>query len=95
MKKSLLFLLFLCLISLQNVYAESGLPLVARGAGRTLFSVLEIPKEMIVHGGQAFPLGLVGGVIGGTMKAVAGTVVGAVDMARGAAPYAKYGLLAL
>lgn len=61
-----------------------------RGVARTIFSVLEIPKDMIVNSPKAFPLGLIGGTLAGTMKAVTGTVVGAVDIARGAAPYAKY-----
>ena len=72
-----------------NAHA-GGIPLIMRGVGRTLFSVFQIPKDMITHSTQAFPLGLVAGTVGGTMKAVAGTVVGAVDIARGAAPYAKY-----
>ena len=73
----------------SRAYADS-VGLISRGAGRVIFSVFEIPKAMITYGTQTFPLGLVAGTVGGTMKAVAGTVVGAVDMARGAAPYAKY-----
>lgn len=98
MKKRLL--LFLVLVFLgssllpKSAHAD-GIPLIARGIGRTLFSVLQLPKDMIQNGGQAFPLGLVTGAISGTMKAVAGTLVGAVDIARGAAPYAKYAAIAM
>lgn len=84
----ILLLMLICFFS-PSAYA-GGIPLIVRGVGRTLFSVLQIPKDMIVNSPKAFPLGLIGGTIAGTGKAVVGTIVGAVDIARGAAPYAKY-----
>lgn len=85
-----LALWLLCgLVACPQAHA-GGIPLIMRGAGRTFFSVFQIPKDMITYAPKAFPVGLVAGTVTGTMKAVAGTVVGAFDMARGAAPYAKY-----
>lgn len=71
--------------------ASANIPLIARGLGRTLSAVFSLPASMMadsVRGG--FPLGLIMGTVRGTMQAITGTVVGAIDMARGAAPYAKY-----
>lgn len=81
--------LFCLLIGASPVYA-GGIPLIVNGAARTFFSVLQLPKEMLDSGSQSFPFGLIGGAITGTAKAVGGTIGGAADMARGAAPYAKY-----
>lgn len=74
-------------------YAATGddLYLVFRGAARTLFSVVEIPRSIIENPGQVpFPVSLVTGTLAGTVKTVTGTLMGASDMVRGAAPYAKY-----
>ncbi len=85
---TLLFSLFLIYASLPPAYADMNM--VAKGAGRTLYSAFSIPREMIGNAGTAFPLGIVAGALDGGMKTVAGTVIGASEMARGAAPYAKY-----
>lgn len=87
--------LVLAALPVRPVYAGGNPALIARGLARTLFSVLEIPGGMIANAPRAFPIGLVAGTIGGTMKAVAGTIQGAVEIARGGAPYAKYAALAL
>ena len=94
-KKRLWILLIAGFIAFSPCAYADGIPLIARGLGRVIFSVLEIPKEMITRSTQAFPLGLVAGTLGGAVKAVSGTLVGAVDIARGAAPYAKYAVFAL
>lgn len=74
------------------VYADVGrdLSLVLRGTSKTLGSVFQIPARMMTGGGAPFPFGIVTGAISGTAQAVGGTLNGAVDIARGAAPYAKY-----
>lgn len=83
-------LFLLCLLAAAHpVYAE-GIPLILDGAARTFFSVLQLPKEILDSSSHSFPFGLIGGAITGTAKAVGGTIGGAADMARGAAPYAKY-----
>ena len=75
---------------------DNNLALVFRGVARTLFSALEIPRSIIENStGAPFPLNVVTGTVTGAFKTVAGTVMGAADMARGAAPYAKYLVLAL
>jgi hypothetical protein len=78
----------------QPAYADN-LALITRGVARTLFSAFQIPKEMLMNAGNAFPLGMVFGAMNGAMKTVVGTVMGAADIARGAAPYAKYAIFAL
>lgn len=81
-------------ISAQPAYADN-IALITRGVARTLFSAFQIPKEMLANAGNAFPLGLVAGALSGAMKTVVGTIMGAADIARGAAPYAKYAVFAL
>jgi hypothetical protein len=78
----------------KPAYADN-IALITRGVARTLFSAFQIPKEMLANAGHAFPLGLVAGTLNGALKTVVGTVMGAGDIARGAAPYAKYAIFAL
>ena len=96
-KKLRIFLVLLLLAGLslpQPAYADN-IALITRGIARTLFSAFQIPKEILTHGGKAFPLGLIAGTMSGAVKTVAGTIMGAGDIARGAAPYAKYAIFAL
>ena len=83
-----ILLLFIFCVFTTPVHAAVNQ--VLRGAGRTLFSVVEIPKSIVQQSTRSFPLGIVTGTVQGTYRAVAGTVSGVVDMAVGAAPYAKY-----
>lgn len=69
-------------------YADMGL--VFRGLARTVSAAFELPFQLMRGGTQAFPLGLLSSAISGSMRTMAGTLLGAIDMARGAAPYAKY-----
>lgn len=85
----LLGVLILACCSPKPAYADS-MALITRGIARTLFSAFQIPKEMLAGAPHAFPLGLVAGTMNGVVKTVVGTVMGAADIARGAAPYAKY-----
>ena len=84
-----------CTGSVPSAFAADNIGLIVRGVARTLFSAFEIPKGMITNAGNAFPLGIVTGPVTGTMKTVSGPVVRATEIARGAAPYAKYAALAL
>ena len=84
-----LFLLMLLLQPSTPVQADS-IGLITRGIARTFFSAFEIPKAMASNAGQAFPLGMLAGTLTGSVRMVAGTLMGATDIARGAAPYAKY-----
>lgn len=92
-----IFLLLIVLAGMaapRPAYADN-LALITRGVARTLFSAFQIPKEILANGGRAFPLGLIAGTMNGALKTVVGTVMGAGDIARGAAPYAKYAIFAL
>jgi hypothetical protein len=89
-KRSGILALALLLALAFSTPAYANPALIMRGVGRTIFSVLQLPAEMLANSGRAFPLGMVAGAVSGTMKAVAGTVIGAADIARGGAPYAKY-----
>lgn len=98
MRLRLFFLSFLlCLgFAAQSAYADlQGIPLLLRGVGKTVGAVFQVPAQILMGSTHAFPLGLVGGAVAGTAKAVGGTISGAVDMARGAAPYAKYAVFAI
>ncbi len=93
-KKQLLLpvLLILTLTSFNvPAYADGDIGLIFRGVARTLFSVFEIPRAILEQSTQVmFPFGIVTGTVSGSVRTVVGTLLGAADIARGAAPYAKY-----
>ena len=95
MKTRLSFLFFLVLLTSFAVPAFASVDLIAQGLAKTLYAVFQLPASIVAGSVQSFPLGIVTGTIAGSMKMVMGTAMGAVDMARGAAPYAKYAALAL
>lgn len=67
----------------------------SRGAGKMISGVFAVPQCMLQDSTRVmFPFGLVTGAIRGVAKTVGNVVSGAVDMARGASPYAKYAVLA-
>lgn len=89
--KSLLLTVFF-LAAPATAYAgmDRDLGLIMRGVGKTVGSVFQVPFGMLSGSTQFFPFGMVAGAVGGTFKAVGGTLSGAWDIARGSAPYAKY-----
>ena len=96
MKKTpfiLLILLGAGLITLPSAHADVAL--IAQGLAKTLYAVAQVPASMLAGSTHAFPFGLITGAVTGTVKMAAGTVMGAADMARGTAPYAKYAIFAL
>ena len=83
---------FFCAVHPAPARAD-GTALIFRGVARTVFSVFEIPKSILQDSTRViFPLGIVTGAITGSVRTVVGTLGGALDIARGAAPYAKYAL---
>jgi hypothetical protein len=102
MKKPGTFLSVLLIASLLCMpcpaHADVGqdVSYAARGASKLVGSMFAIPKAMIQDTGRVmFPFGLVTGAVRGTFQTVTGVVSGAVDLARGGAPYAKYAAMAL
>ena len=89
----LLILLAAALVAPSIARADMGL--IAQGLAKTMYALVQVPTNMISGGVQSFPFGIVTGAVAGTMKMAAGTVMGAADMARGVAPYAKYAVFAL
>ncbi len=92
-RKYVLIILLILLVAGSSVPEASAdsVGYIARGVGRTIGSVLEIPKSIIEDSTQIiFPLGIVTGTIKGATKMLVGTLGGVVDIARGAAPLAKY-----
>jgi hypothetical protein len=64
-----------------------------QGTAKTLLSAFEIPRTMLQHSQQMmFPFGLVTGSVVGAARTVTGTLSGVFDLARGAAPFAKYAI---
>ncbi len=64
---------------------------IQRGVGKIMGSLIAIPKDMIIDSQRImFPFGIVTGALRGTFDMLMGTLGGAFDAARGAAPYAKY-----
>ena len=79
------------------VYADTGqdISYAAQGATQIVGSAFAIPKAMLQDSGHVmFPFGLVTGAIRGTVQTVTGILGGAMNVARGAAPYAKYAAIA-
>ena len=63
----------------------------ARGSSKLVHGAIAIPKDIIEDSKRfVFPVGVVTGAVRGPFQTVAYTVSGALDAARGAAPYAKY-----
>lgn len=94
----ILILAFFCFSSLLPPAAHAAAnsqALIMRGTARTLAAAFEIPKTMLQHSQHlAFPVALVSGAVVGTFRTLFGTLGGALDIAEGAAPYAKYAALA-
>ena len=87
----LIVIMLMTLLMPTDVLAGSKDGYLVRGVGRTLFSVVEIPKAMIQDSQNVmFPFGLVTGVVKGTFKMIGKTLLGVGDIAYGALPYAKY-----
>ena len=64
---------------------------IARGAGKMVGGLFAVPKNMLQDSTRVlFPFGLVTGAVKGTVQTVSGVLGGTADVARGAAPYAKY-----
>jgi len=98
MKTKILFLI-LCTGMLllgwpsKALFAKSSAGYLMRGTAKTFLSAFEIPRTMLQHSQQVmFPFGLVTGTVVGAARTVTGTLSGVFDLARGAAPYAKYAI---
>ena len=63
---------------------------VATGASQVVGGALALPVEILKGATQSFPFGILAGAMRGTVKTLGGVLGGAFNMARGAAPYAKY-----
>ena len=76
-----------------DAFAQARDGYLVRGVGKTLFSVVEIPKSIVEDSKKmVFPVGIVTGTVKGAFRTVVGTLGGVLDMAYGAMPYAKYAL---
>lgn len=70
--------------------------LVFRGVAKTVLSIFQVPAGMMQDSTRVmFPFGLVTGAVTGSIKTLVGTMSGVFDIARGAAPYAKYAMFAI
>lgn len=82
------------IIATPPVYAgdkDSTAYLLYRGTSRVITAPFSGASTMLQQTvTRPFPYGMVTGTLNGTMKIVEGVLSGAIDLARGAAPYAKY-----
>lgn len=77
----------------MNVAGNAGK--ILRGTVKTVGAAFQIPVAMMQDSSRVmFPFGLLTGAIRGGVKTVTGTLSGALDIAQGAAPYAKYAVFA-
>ena len=81
---------FLMSAAAGPAHAQDNIGLVFRGVAKTLVAAFQLPGSILTQSVQQFPLGLITGTVTGTFKMIAGTLSGGADIARGAAPYAKY-----
>ena len=94
MKRLFLITLVFASVSFAPMtYAESATYLITRGVGRVISSAGQIPIAMYEDTKRYFPFGIITGIFRGSARMVIGTVAGAIDVARGAAPFAKYAVL--
>lgn len=84
----LLIMTFSTLAHAENPVRDVGI--IAVGASKVVGGVLALPVEILKGSTQSFPLGILAGAVRGTFRTLGGVFGGAFDMARGAAPYAKY-----
>ncbi len=63
---------------------------VAVGASQIVGGALALPVEILKGATQSFPFGILAGAMRGTMRTLGGVFGGAFNVAKGAAPYAKY-----
>lgn len=83
-------LLLLCSLTPES-HAQSSVDYLASGVAKVLGAAFAIPTEMIKDSGKVmFPFGILTGAVKGSLKTVGGVLAGGFDIARGAAPYAKY-----
>ncbi len=92
---ALVAVLFLSVVPIAGADTGEDVAYASRGVSRILGSVFAIPKAMLQDSGRVmFPFGIVTGAVRGTVQTVAGVIGGTADVARGAAPYAKYAAIA-
>jgi len=78
-------------VNAGNIKDQSTAGLLYRGTSRILTAPMRGASTAINQSTrQPFPFGLVAGTLNGTVQTVAGVLSGAIDLARGAVPYAKY-----
>ncbi len=63
---------------------------IANGTSQVVGGALALPTEVLKGAVQSFPFGIIAGAMRGTMRTLGGVFGGAFNIARGAAPYAKY-----
>lgn len=92
-KGSLIALILVLLLALATVpegHADN-IGSIVKGTGRILISALQIPASILEDSGRVlFPFGIVTGTLKGAVKMLLGTLQGGLEIAQGAAPYAKY-----
>jgi hypothetical protein len=101
-KKSVYFTIAFLLITglsmgvfATQVHAGKNEAYIYRGAQRVISAPLKLPNNIYRESHRSpFPIGLMVGTVKGLVKMTTGLVFGALDLAIGAAPYAKYALLA-
>lgn len=85
-------LIFICpLANAENPIRDVGT--VAYGASQVAGGALALPVEILKGAAQSFPFGILAGALRGTVKTLGGVLGGAFNIAKGAAPYAKYAAL--
>ena len=93
MKRVWVFALILalgCASIPAEAHAQNNIGLIARGVSKILGAAFQVPAHMLAGSTRYFPFGLLTGAMSGTFHTLGGVLGGGFDVARGAAPYAKY-----
>ena len=74
----------------QTAFAADSNAYILRGVAKILGAAFQVPGGILKDSVRSFPLGIVTGAVKGTFQTFWGVLSGSLDVARGAAPYAKY-----
>ena len=89
-----LFLVSFLMSLSHSLKAADSLDYATRGVSRVMKGAVSVPSSLVQDSKRTvFPFGILKGAVRGTLNAIVWAVGGAVDIVRGAAPYAKYLLL--
>ena len=84
-----LFSILYLLVSPDFAFADNN-AYILRGVAKILGAAFQLPGQILEKGATEFPFGILTGTVNGVAQTFWGLLSGSLDVAKGAAPYAKY-----